>query len=65
MEGHGILYADYCNDVPTIPQGIFCVDFRMNKELCMPLVHDLREYDSYFVLKKTARNIETSEDRIY
>jgi hypothetical protein len=47
-----LLYSDYFADNAINTPKEFCRRFRMNKELFMKIVHDVREYDNYFKYKK-------------
>ncbi|XP_071678465.1 uncharacterized protein [Lolium perenne] len=50
--GAMLLDADYFNDDVTYLPKKFWRRFRMNKELFLKVVHDVREYDKYFMTKK-------------
>jgi tetraacyldisaccharide-1-P 4'-kinase len=50
MEGHTMIYADYFDDEVTFADD-FWRHYRMSKELFMSIVHGVREYNKYFVLK--------------
>ncbi|XP_071681603.1 uncharacterized protein [Lolium perenne] len=47
-----LLDADYFNDDVTHLPEEFRRRFRMNKEMFLKIVHDVREYDKYFMAKK-------------
>jgi hypothetical protein len=45
-----MIYADYFDDEVTFADD-FWRHYRMSKELFMSIVHGVREYNKYFVLK--------------
>ncbi|XP_071678302.1 uncharacterized protein [Lolium perenne] len=47
-----LLDADYFNDEANHSPKEFRRRFRMNKELFLKIVHDVREYDTYFMAKR-------------
>jgi hypothetical protein len=51
MEDHAMLYADYFVSDPINTPKDFHRRYRMN-ELFMMVVHGVREYDGYFMMKK-------------
>nr|XP_051206936.1 uncharacterized protein LOC127322030 [Lolium perenne] len=50
--GAMLLDADYFNDNATHSPKEFWRRFKMNKDLFLKIVHDVREYDTYFMAKK-------------
>ena len=51
-EGYCILYSDYFADDPTQDEKVFRRRFRMNRKLFLQIMHAIREFDTYFKLKK-------------
>jgi hypothetical protein len=47
-----MLYTDYFTEKSTYTPKDFRRQFRMNKELFKNILHGVREYDTYFMMKK-------------
>ena len=52
MEGHAMLYADYFADDAPYDAKDFRRRYRMSKDLFFKILHGVREFDPYFVMKK-------------
>ena len=51
-EGYCILYSDYFADDPLQDEHVFRRRFRMNRKLFLNIMRAIREFDTYFKLKK-------------
>jgi hypothetical protein len=52
--GYARLYQDYFSETPLYSDYLFQRRFRMHRNRFMKIVHDVTEYDSYFVRKQDA-----------